>query len=1027
MPYRTYSSPGGQVVNGVAYIYDPTLVVGEITGNFRPAFTSDFAANINVSGLNLSVGSVAVTGGSVAISNTTPIPVSGVVVTSATFDSSSIVNAQASGNNYTVISNSLLSGISGLLRGPVAVSGVVQTTASISSVAVTGGSISISNTAPIAVSGVVVTSATFDSSSIVNAQNTGNNLTITSNVLLSGVSGLLSSNLNDSAWVTGQVSLTNTAPIAISGVVQTTTTISSVAVTGGSINVSNTAPIAISGVVQTNATFDSTSIVNAQVSGNNDTTVSNRLLSGISGLLRGPVSISGVVQTTATISNIAVTGGSINIANTAPIAISGVVVTNAAITGGTFTFDPTAIVDAQVSGNLLLSGISGLLSSNLTDPAWVTGQVSLSNTAPIAISGVVVTNATFDSTSIVNAQVSGNNDTTISNRLLSGISGLLRGPVAVSGVIVSSGTFDSTSIVNAQVTGNNLTATSNELLSAVSGLLTTSIVTPAWVTGQVSLTSSDPIAISGVVQTTTNISSVAVTGGSIAINNTAPIAISGVVQTTANVSSVAVTGGSIAISNTAPIAISGVVQTNATFDSTSIVNAQVSGNNNTTVTNRLLSGISGLLAGPEWVTGQVSLTNTAPIAISGVVVTNATFDSSSIVNAQTTGNNLTVTSNVLLSGVSGLLSLNLTDAAWVTGAVALTNTAPIAISGVVQTTAVSSVAVTGGSIAVSNTAPIAISGVVVTSATFDSSSIVNAQLTGNNLSVVTNALLSGISGLLYGPEWITGQVSLTNTAPIAISGVVQTTAVSSVAVTGGSIAVSNTAPIAISGVVQTNATFDSTSIVNAQVSGNNDTTVSNRLLSGISGLLRGPVAISGVVVTNATITGGTFTFDPTAIVNSQVSGNNLTTISNVLLSGVSGLLTTAIVTPAWVTGQVSLSNTAPIAISGVVVAGAAVTSATGSTTPSVSGLSTVAWGVALQTNTDRKAWGIQNLSTGIIRLNFAPTPPSSTAYHVALRGGSSLGDGLGSSFIDSKPAYTGPVAVSGDFTSSGAYSIWEIR
>jgi hypothetical protein len=428
MPYRTYTSPGGQVVNGVAYLYDSTLVVGDITGNFRPAFTSDFAANINVSGLNLSVGSVAVTGGSVAISNTTPIPVSGVVVTSATFDSSSIVNAQATGNNYTLISNSLLSGISGLLRGPVAVSGVVQT------------------------------NATFDSTSIVNAQTTGNNLTITSNVLLSGVSGLLSSNLNDSAWVTGQVSLTNTAPIAISGVVQTTATISSVAVTGGSINVSNTAPIAISGVVQTNATFDSTSIVNAQASGNNDTTVSNRLLSGISGLLRGPV------------------------------AISGIVVTNAAITGGTFTFDPTAIVNAQVSGNILLSGISGLLSSNLSDPAWVTGQVSLSNTAPIAISGVVVTNATFDSTSIVNAQVSGNNDTTVSNRLLSGISGLLRGPVAISGVVQTSATFDSSSIVNAQASGNNLTTISNALLSGVSGLLTTSIVSPAWVTGQLVLT-----------------------------------------------------------------------------------------------------------------------------------------------------------------------------------------------------------------------------------------------------------------------------------------------------------------------------------------------------------------------------------------------------------------------------------------------------------------------------------------------------------------------------------------------------------
>lgn len=119
--YRLFNSPGGQTVNGVSYIYDND------SGVFRPAYKSDFAANISVSGLSVSVGAVAVTGGTINVANTAPIPISGVV----------------QGN--------------------------------------------------------------FDSN--------------TTNILLSGISGVLSSNLNDPAWVTGNIGINNTAPIPISGVV----------------------------------------------------------------------------------------------------------------------------------------------------------------------------------------------------------------------------------------------------------------------------------------------------------------------------------------------------------------------------------------------------------------------------------------------------------------------------------------------------------------------------------------------------------------------------------------------------------------------------------------------------------------------------------------------------------------------------------------------------------------------------------------------------------------------------------------
>ena len=60
MPYRTFTSPGGQLVNGVIYIYQHDLVVGDVTGNFRPAMDSDFAPEIIVSGISVDISGIEV-------------------------------------------------------------------------------------------------------------------------------------------------------------------------------------------------------------------------------------------------------------------------------------------------------------------------------------------------------------------------------------------------------------------------------------------------------------------------------------------------------------------------------------------------------------------------------------------------------------------------------------------------------------------------------------------------------------------------------------------------------------------------------------------------------------------------------------------------------------------------------------------------------------------------------------------------------------------------------------------------------
>jgi len=243
------------------------------TGAMRPATPADFAANISVSGLNLTVGAVAITGQAVvtttgntpvSIVNTAPLAFSGVtqanvtnvllatsgvatvlslpthnvavtggsiqtIVTgsvSASFDSVPIVNAQITGNNY-------LADISGRLNNtlgaPINVSGVVSTTVSVGNVAVTGGSIQTITTGSF--------SATVDNTMVILAIASGNNLLTTANILASGVSGLLTSNLTDPAYVTGQVGITTT-----------------LLATSGNSTIVNTAPIPVSGVTQANVT-----------------------------------------------------------------------------------------------------------------------------------------------------------------------------------------------------------------------------------------------------------------------------------------------------------------------------------------------------------------------------------------------------------------------------------------------------------------------------------------------------------------------------------------------------------------------------------------------------------------------------------------------------------------------------------------------------------------------------------------------------------------------------------------------------
>lgn len=357
--FRTFGDTFGKGSPVFLHIADTGTVFPDADGNlttgaWRPATPSDIGsvANLSVSGLSLTVGAVAVTGNPLmTVSNTSPIPISGVVQTNLSLNTIALT-----GTPTVQVSN-----------GVLPISGIVQGNFAVNNVTVTGNpQVQISNTAPINISGWVTTintgNVSLDSTSLVNAQITGNNYLgfisgreLINGATLSGIKSRLdgvvpiSGNVNASVSI-GAVAVTggsisiNNGVVPISGVVSATLNATSVAVTGGSIAISN-GIVPISGVVQ--AQVSSGPIVDAQASGNALAITANVLLSGISGALAGNLS---------------------DVANV-----------------------------KDVTGQLYLAAISGLLSSNLTDAAWVTGAVSISN-GVVPISGVV--SATLNATSV---------------------------------------------------------------------------------------------------------------------------------------------------------------------------------------------------------------------------------------------------------------------------------------------------------------------------------------------------------------------------------------------------------------------------------------------------------------------------------------------------------------------------------------------------------------------------------------------------------------------------------------------------
>lgn len=80
--------------------------------------------------------------------------------------------------------------------------------------------------------------------------------------------------------------------------------------------------------------------------------------------------------------------------------------------------------------------------------------------------------------------------------------------------------------------------------------------------------------------------------------------------------------------------------------------------------------------------------------------------------------------------------------------------------------------------------------------------------------------------------------------------------------------------------------------------------------------------------------------------------------------------------------------------------------------------------VLLAGNPKRKGFMVQNTGTTLIKLSFGGTNPTTTAYHVCLKGGTAADDGTGSIYLDD--AWVGDVRALGE-VAGGTCVVTEFR
>lgn len=481
-----------------------------------------------------------------------------------------------------------------------------------------------------------------------------------------------------------------------------------------------------------------------------------------------------------------------------------------------------------------------------------------------------------------------------------------------------------------------------------------------------------------------SVSGLNLTVGGVAITGSVPIPISNPVY------SVYITGGYVGITGTSLVSIQGTP---------TVING---------------GGYVGLTGSPLVTVGNTSLN----VAVTGgSIMTIVTGSVSTSVNAVA----VTGAPVVSLTGVTpvtitnGVLPISgsITVSQGPVTIVATSNTgAPLAVSGVF-TASIGNVAVTGGSISVNNTSPIAISGVVSATVIAGPTTIVATPNTGAPLAISGNVtipgtvnvynqtelgLLSGISGALAtnlnGAAWVTGQVQAITTGISVVSGI---GTFSTVIVGTPTVTVGNTT-------------------LNVAVTGGSIQTI---VTGTVSSSITNPIGITGTATdVNVFYSGGPHPWNylpvggraAAATGQGSVTGYNTGDYAIFNINNQNGGL---------FVNQGCLDQTQDNVTIWYASSGAASVSTT-------SGINNAGFGVALPNNPSRRAWGVQNTSTGVLLVNFSATIPTTGSFSILLKGGTTAFDGNGGTWIDAPAIYTGPVSITGLANSSPSYNCWQI-
>ncbi len=875
---ETVTNTGGiEVLAGGALLIDPTTI-----DNTGGSITVD-AASLPLGAATLTLNQATITAGTVTDNGT--IDLTGTaVLKNGTLGNTGQINVSNIGNalDHETVTNT----------GNIDVSGALLVDL-VSTVANTGGSITVDGTGTLTLNGATITGGIVTDSGAIHV--TGD------------------SAINTAALTGGQVTVDATKTLTLDNTTVTGTTItdngtvkvdaanqlnlSGVTLTGGAIN--NSGTVDITG----DTTINNDALANAQLTVDATRTLT---LNGTT-ITAGTVTDSGAIDLTGTAvlkNGTLVNSGQIKVSNIGN-ALDGETVTNTGgievLAGGALLIDPTTI--DNTGGSITVDAASlPLGAATLTlNQATITGGTVTDNGTLDLTGTAVIKSGTLGNTGQINVSGTGNSldgeTVTVNTGTIDVLAGALlvdlvstidnsggtvtvdgtgtltlNGATITGGIVTDSGAIHVTgdsAINTAALTGGQVTVDATRTLTLDNTTVTGTTITD---NGTVKVDAANQLNLSGVTLTggaIDNLGTVDITGDT-TINNDALANTQLTVDATRTLTlnGTTVTGGTVTDSGTLDLTGTAVLK-NGTLVNSGQIKVSNIGNalDGETVTNtggiEVLAG-GALLIDPTTIDntggsitvdaaslplGAATLTLNQATITGGIVTDNGTLDltGTAVLKNGTLGN----TGQINVSGTGNALDGE-----------TITNTGNIDVSGALLVDLVSTIANTGGSITVDGTGTLTLNGTTVTGGTVTDSGAIH--VTGD--SAIDTAALNG------------GQVTVDATRTLTLD---NTTVTGSTITDNGTVKVDALDTLNLSGVTLTGGALDNLGTVDiiGDTTINSDTLANTQLTVDATRTL----TLNGTTVTGGTVTdSGTLDLTGTAVLkNGTLVNSGQIKVSNI--------------------------------------------------------------------------------------------------------------------------------------------------